>query len=149
VFVIANCSSNIQSNYSQSFPEAGVWYVQFNSDSTNYGPDYGNVGPATVTAQGSPATASITIGPYSALILSQTPPAPPQLTSWQSNGLVTISWPNTYGWWVLDSTTAVTGSSTSWSQVPSTQYQNNATTVFINPVASAGAVFYRLRNTKP
>ncbi|MGP8198412.1 MAG: alpha-amylase family glycosyl hydrolase [Limisphaerales bacterium] len=149
VFVIANCSSNIQSNYSLSFPEAGVWYVQFNSDSTNYGSDYGNVGPATVTAQGSPVTASITIGPYSALILSQTPPAPPQLTSGQSNGVVTVSWPNTYGWWVLDSTTALMGSSTSWSQVPSTQYQTNATAVFINPVASAGSIFYRLRNTKP
>jgi hypothetical protein len=50
---------------------------------------------------------------------------------------------------VLDSTTALMGSSTPWSQVPSTQYQTNAATVFINPVASGGSVFYRLRNTKP
>ena len=149
VFVIANCSSNIQSNYSLAFPEAGVWYVQFNSDSTNYGPDYGNIGPATVTALGSPVTGSITIGPYSALILSQTPPTPPPLTPGQTNGVVTISWPNTYGWWVLDSTSALTGSSTTWTQVPSAQYQTNATSFFINPVASSGSVFYRLRSTKP
>ncbi len=149
VFVIANCSSNIQSNYSLPFPEAGVWHVQFNSDSTNYGPDYGNTGPATVTAQGSPVTGSITIGPYSALILSQTPPVPPQLTLGLTNGVLTLSWPNTYGWWVLDSSPALTGNPAPWVQVPSTQYQTNAAAVFINPVASAGSVFYRLRNTKP
>jgi 1,4-alpha-glucan branching enzyme len=149
VVVIANCSSNIQSNYSLAFPEAGVWYVHFNSDSTNYGPDYGNTGPATVTAQGSPVTGSITIGPYSALILSQTPPVPPQLTLGQTNGVLTLSWPNTYGWWVLDSSPALTGNPPPWAQVPSTQFQTNAATVFINPVASAGSVFYRLRNTKP
>ena len=149
VFVIANCSSNIQSNYSLAFPEAGVWYVQFNSDSTNYGPDYGNTGPATVTAQGSPVAGNITIGPYSALILSQTPPAPPQLAIGQTNGVLTLSWPNTYGWWVLDSSPALTGNPPPWVQVPSTQYQTNAAAVFINPVASAGSVFYRLRSTKP
>jgi 1,4-alpha-glucan branching enzyme len=149
VFVIANCSSNIQSNYSLVFPEAGVWYVHFNSDSTNYGPDYANTGPATVTAQGSPVTGSVTIGPYSALILSQTPPVPPQLTIGQTNGVLTLSWLNTYGWWVLDSSPVLTGNSTPWAQVPSTQFQTNAAAVFINPVASAGSVFYRLRNTKP
>jgi 1,4-alpha-glucan branching enzyme len=149
VFVIANCSSNIQSNYSLTFPEAGVWYVQFNSDSTNYGPDYGNIGPATVTAQGSPVTGSITIGPYSALILSQTQPVPPQLTIGQTNGVLTISWPNTYGWWVLDSSPALAGNPPPWTEVPPAQYQNNATEVFINPVISASPVFYRLRNTKP
>jgi hypothetical protein len=149
VFVIANCSSNIQSNYSVTFPEAGVWYVHLNSDSTNYGPDYSNVGPATVTAVGStPPTGSIAIGPYSALILSQTPPVPPQLTLAQTNGVLTLSWPSTYGWWVLDSTPTLTGSPTPWSQIPSAQYQTNTTSVFINPVAAAGPVFYRLRRTK-
>jgi 1,4-alpha-glucan branching enzyme len=149
VVVIANCSSNIQSNYSLPFPATGVWYTQFNSDSTNYGPDYGNTGSVTVTAQGSPITGSITIGPYSALILSQTPPTPPQLTAGQSNGVLTISWPNTYGWWVLDFTPTLTGSPLPWAQVPSSQYQTNAPVVFINPVVTNGSVFYRLRNTKP
>jgi 1,4-alpha-glucan branching enzyme len=149
VFVIANFAGIIQSNYSLDFPEAGVWYVQFNSDSTNYGPDYGNTGPATVTAQGFPVTGSITIGPYSALILSQTPPVPPQLTLAQTNGVLTLSWPNTYGWWVLDSSPVLAGTFTPWAQVPSTQFQTNAASVFINPVASAGPAFYRLRNTKP
>jgi 1,4-alpha-glucan branching enzyme len=147
VFVIANFSGVIQSNYTLPFPEAGTWYVQFNSDSTNYGPDYSNTGPATVTAQGSSPSASITIGPYSALILSQTPPVPPPLTLSQTNGLLTLSWPNNYGWWVFDSSPSLT--SPSWVQVPSAQYQTNSGGISINPAASAAAVFYRLRNTKP
>ncbi len=69
--VVGNFTSNTVNNYSLTFPSAGNWYVQLNSDSTTYGPDYGNIGSSMVTASGSPATGSITIGPYSALILSQ------------------------------------------------------------------------------
>ena len=91
-----------------------------------------------MTAQGSPVTGSITIGPYSALILSQTPPSRRSSPSGQTNGVLTVSWPNTYGWWVLDSSPALMGNPAPWVQVPSTQYQTNAAAVFINPVASAG-----------
>jgi hypothetical protein len=148
VYTVANFSGVTLSNYSLAFPEAGTWYVQFNSDSTNYGPDYSNIGPASVATQ-SGTTGTIAIGPYSALILSQTPPTPPQLALAQTNGIITLAWPKNYGWWELDSSPVLTGNPASWVKVPSSQYQTNATGVSINPVPSAGPVFYRLRNTKP
>ena len=134
-----------RSNYGLNFPSAGNWYVQFNSDSTNYGSDYGNVGSSVVTASGSPATASITIGPYSALILSQVPNVSPQLTITQTNGIATISWLNSYSGWVLDSSTTLAGNPPTWNQVSAMQYQTNSTAIFISVAAPSGATFYRLR----
>ena len=90
--VIGNFGSNTLNNYSITFPSAGNWYVHLNSDSTVYGSDYGNIGSTIVTASGSPAHANVTIGPYSALIMSQTPDAPPQLTITPTNGGVNVSW---------------------------------------------------------
>jgi len=78
--VIANFSTNSFGIYTLPFPSAGTWYVHFNSDSTNYGSDYGNYGSTIVTATGSPASATVAIGPYSALILSQTPEGPPTVS---------------------------------------------------------------------
>ena len=78
--VIANFSTNSFGIYTLPFPSAGTWYVHFNSDSTNYGSDYGNYGSTTVTATGSLPSATIAIGPYSALILSQTPEGPPTVS---------------------------------------------------------------------
>jgi len=141
--VIANFADATFTNYSLNFPSAGNWYVHLNSDSTNYGPDYGNIGSSVMTASGSPATANITIGPYSALILSRTPDAPPQLTITPTNAAVQISWPNSYFGWMLDASTSLTGSP-AWSQVPTSQYQTNATSVFINVSLSGSNTFYRL-----
>jgi 1,4-alpha-glucan branching enzyme len=143
--VIANFANTTNNNYTLNFPSAGTWYVQFNSDSTNYGPDYGNIGSSVVTASGSPASASITIGPYSALILSQVPNILPQLTITQTNGVETISWLNSYSGWVLDSSAALGGNPSPWSQVSASLYQTNATTVFLNTTAVGDATFYRLR----
>jgi len=143
--VVGNFTSNTLNNYSLNFPAAGNWYVQFNSDSTNYGPDYGNIGSSVVTAGGSPASAAITIGPYSALILSQVPNVSPTLTITQTGGVATISWPSAYSGWVLDTSPALAGNPPSWTQVPASQYQTNSTTVFINVDPSDDAAFYRLR----
>jgi 1,4-alpha-glucan branching enzyme len=143
--VIANFANDTLNNYNLNFPSAGNWYVQFNSDSTNYGPDYGNIGSSVVTASGSPATASITIGPYSALILSQVPNVSPTLTITQTNGSATISWLNSYSGWVLDSSVTLAGNPPPWNQVSSSQYQTNSTAIFINVNPSGGATFYRLR----
>ncbi len=142
--VIANFSSNTLINYALSFPSAGNWYVHLNSDSTNYGPDYGNIGSSVVTASGSPPTASITIGTYSALILSQIPPTPP-LTISQTNNVLTVSWPTTPPGWLLYTTSSLTGNPPAWSQVPATQYQTNGTTVFITVSSPTGSVFYQLQ----
>jgi 1,4-alpha-glucan branching enzyme len=143
--VIANFANDTLNNYNLNFPSAGNWYVQFNSDSTNYGSDYGNVGSYVVTASGSPATASITIGPYSALILSQVPNVSPTLAITQTNGIATISWLNSYSGWVLDSSATLAGNPPPWNQVSASQYQTNSTTIYINAIPSGGAVFYRLR----
>ena len=142
--VIANFSATTFNNYTLNFPSAGTWYVHLNSDSTNYGSDYSNIGSSAVTASGSPASATVAIGPYSALILSQTPDAPPQLTIMPTNGAVNISWPNTYSEWVLNTSPTLPGSSTPWSQVPASQYQTNATSIFLNVTAPSGTTFYLL-----
>src|SRR5260370_1526154 len=123
-------------------------YTVYNSDATNYGTDYGNVGSSVVTASGSPASASVTIGPYSALILSQTPDAPPQLTIMPTNGAVNISWPSSYFGWVLAASTSLTGNP-AWVQVPTAQYQTNATSAFINASPSGSITLYRLRSPSP
>jgi 1,4-alpha-glucan branching enzyme len=146
VVVVANFANAILSNYALNFPSAGNWYVHFNSDSTNYGSDYDNVGSSVVTASGSPPTAKINIGPYSALILSQTPDAPPHLTITPTDDAVNISWPNSYYGWMLDAGASLAGP---WVQAPIAQYQTNATASFINATPSATNTFYRLQSPSP
>ncbi len=143
--VIANFANVNYPVYNLNFPYAGIWYVHFNTDSTNYSSDFGNNGSTVVTAGGNPVQASVAIGPYSALILSPTPDAPPQLTITPTNGTVNVSWPNTYSEWVLDSSTTLAGNPPPWTQVSASQYQTNGATLFINADTSSGATFYRLR----
>jgi 1,4-alpha-glucan branching enzyme len=69
VVVIANFANATRSNYGLTFPKSGTWYTHFNSDSTNYSSDFGNVGTTNLTTVGNIGT--FTIGPYSVLILSQ------------------------------------------------------------------------------
>jgi len=97
-----------------------------------------------VTASGNPATASVAIGPYSALILSQTPDAPPQLTITPTNGTLNVSWPNTYPGWVLDASPTLAANPPPWSEVLPSLYQTNATSIFINTSPSGDATFYQL-----
>jgi 1,4-alpha-glucan branching enzyme len=143
--VIANFANATYNNYTLNFPSAGTWYVHFNSDSTNYGSDYGNSGSYVVTAGGNPVQATVAIGPYSALILSQTPDAPPQLTITPTNGMVNVSWPSAYAEWVLDTTTSLNSSPPPWSQVPSGQYVNGAGVTSVNITPSSDNLFFRLR----
>jgi len=143
--VIANFANTTYNNYTLNFPSAGTWYVHFNSDSTNYGSDYGNAGSYVVTAGGNPVQATVAIGPYSALILSQTPDAPPQLTITPNNGTVSVSWPGTYPEWVLDTTTDLGGSPTSWLQVPAGQYVTGSGITSVTVTPSSGNSFFRLR----
>jgi 1,4-alpha-glucan branching enzyme len=142
--VIAHFANTTLNNYPLNFPSAGNWYVQFNSDSTNYGPDYGNIGSSVVTAVGNPATASINIGPYSSLILSQIPPNP-TLSITQTNNELMVSWPAAPSGWLLYTTPSLDGSPSTWSQVPAAQYQTNGTSIFINLSPPTGNVFYRLQ----
>jgi 1,4-alpha-glucan branching enzyme len=146
VVVVGNFSAATLHNYAMNFPSAGYWYVHLNGDSIKYGPDYTDIGSSFVTASGSPATANITIGPYSAMILSQTPDAPPPLKITPTNGTVNIAWQSSYFGWDLDASTSLTGP---WEQVPTAQYQTNGTTLFINAIPSSGATFYKLQSPPP
>jgi 1,4-alpha-glucan branching enzyme len=146
VVVVGNFSGAILNNYALNFPSEGYWYVHLNSDSTKYGPDYGNIGGSFVTASGNPATASITVGPYSALVLSQTPDAPPPVKITPANGAATIEWPSSYFGWVLDAATSLAGP---WIQVPTAQYETNGTALFINATPSNSSTFYRLQSAPP
>lgn len=140
VVVVANFAGVARNNYSISFPQAGKWYAHFNSDATNYSADFGNVGSSVVTAT---PTGSVTIGPYSALVFSQIQ-FPPQLAIGQTNHSLTVSWPNYFTGWVLDTTPTLTGNPVPWVPVPVAQYQTNATSIYLKTNA-ASAAMYRLR----
>jgi len=142
--VIANFADVTNVNYSATFPWAGAWYAHLNSDSTNYGSDYSNIGSTMVTASGNPALANITIGPYSALIFSPTPDAPPELTLTLTNGNPYISWPGTYAGWSLQSTTNLTANPVQWSIVPPPMYQTSGLATSVNITPANSYTFYRL-----
>ena len=142
--VVANFSGSTRNNYSVSFPSAGTWYVHLNGDSTNYSADYGNIGSPVVVASGSPANASVTIGPYSALILSQTPDAPPQLTITPGSANATVSWSASYFEWGVERSASL-GASAAWLAVPPSQYQTNGGSVSLTIAPSDAGGFYRLQ----
>jgi 1,4-alpha-glucan branching enzyme len=142
--VVANFSNLALSNYALPFPAAGTWFAHLNSDQTKYGPDYGNIGSSVVTASGSPIKGNITIGPYSVLVLSQTPDVPPQVTINPGQSALNIGWPNAYSGWVLTASTSL-GATASWSQVPPSQYQTNPSNTFVTFAPTGATCFYRLQ----
>lgn len=79
VVVVMNFGHKSFASYSIGFPQAGVWWNRFNSDSDSYGPDFGNSGGYFTTANPTdpndpdhmPCRGNIGIAPYSALIFSQ------------------------------------------------------------------------------
>jgi 1,4-alpha-glucan branching enzyme len=78
VIVIGNFANASLTNYNVGgFPHTNIWYTQFNSDLTEYSPDFGNYGSSSTTVSVGSATATISIAPYSVLILSQNVPGAP------------------------------------------------------------------------
>ncbi len=76
VVVVANFTGATESNMKVGFPASGTWTTRFNSDSTVYSSPFSGAGSAAVKANGGaysgmPYSGSLTIGPYSVLILSQ------------------------------------------------------------------------------
>ena len=79
VLVVANFGNRSYDSYTLGFPRWGLWRVRFNSDWQGYGADFGNQsGYDTWTGDGArdemDFQASVGIGPYSVLILSQDNP---------------------------------------------------------------------------
>ena len=69
VMVVINCSNTQINNYQiNGFPVNGTWYVNLNSDWKKYGADFGDLGSQLVQVSGN--SGSITIAPYSVLVLS-------------------------------------------------------------------------------
>lgn len=76
VVVVANFANRAYPSYGLGLPRGGLWKVRFNSDSRLYGPDFGNYPSSDVTAAAQPKdgldySAYVSIGPYTAVILSQ------------------------------------------------------------------------------
>ncbi len=76
VVVVANFSSEPREGYVVGFPDTGEWTVLFNSDSTDYDPEFGDYGQQNVTAEegetdGLSAFGAIDVAPYSALVLAR------------------------------------------------------------------------------
>ncbi len=67
--VVLNFANVEQKNYELQFPHDGTWKVRLNSDWEGYSPDFTNVHTDDVLVKEHKGT--ITIGPYSVLILSQ------------------------------------------------------------------------------
>jgi 1,4-alpha-glucan branching enzyme len=76
VVVVANFADRGYDRYTLGFPREGMWRVRFNSDWDGYSASFGNV-PGFDTeakpgpADGMPFRATVGVGPYTALILSQ------------------------------------------------------------------------------
>ena len=76
VVVLANFSAQSFPNYRIGLPRAGTWRVRFNSDWNGYSADYGNFPAVDVVADpwpydGMPFSGNLSVGPYSAVVLSQ------------------------------------------------------------------------------
>jgi 1,4-alpha-glucan branching enzyme len=78
VVVVANFANRSYDSYTVGMPRSGRWRVRFNSDWQGYSADFGNHPGYDTEAGGGPMDrmpfqASVGIGPYSVLILSQDP----------------------------------------------------------------------------
>lgn len=67
--VVLNFANASRENYELKFPAAGTWKVRLNSDWQGYSPDFTNVHTDDVIVETD--TGSVTIAPYSVIILSQ------------------------------------------------------------------------------
>jgi 1,4-alpha-glucan branching enzyme len=79
VIIVANFANRSYDSYTLGFPRAGLWRVRFNSDWQGYSSDFGDQPGYDTSAEDGPLDdmpyhASLGIGPYSVLILSQDNP---------------------------------------------------------------------------
>ena len=72
--VAINCSANARMGYSMPFPSSGTWYCLYNSDSTDYDPLFGGVGPAVGGTVVAGTAANLDLGAYSLQIYSKSRP---------------------------------------------------------------------------
>jgi 1,4-alpha-glucan branching enzyme len=73
VVVVVNFANSKREGEEITFPQTGLWRTRFNSDWKGYGEDFSDVTCPDVTTEGESKKGTITIGPYSLVILSQDP----------------------------------------------------------------------------
>ena len=76
VIVVANLSATAFPVYRLGFPDDGLWRLRFSSDNASYCRLFGDHPSTDVVAQfrpsdAQPASAEVSIGPYSLLVFSQ------------------------------------------------------------------------------
>ncbi|MCB2154630.1 alpha amylase C-terminal domain-containing protein [bacterium] len=76
VVVVINFSATSFTEYRVGFPRAGAWHARFNSDDSDYGADFTNLGNTFVETEdidrdGMGQSAKFTLRPYTAIIFSQ------------------------------------------------------------------------------
>lgn len=76
VIVVVNLSGETLENFGIGFPRGGLWRARFHSDWNGYDPEFSNVHSHDTEASegemdGMPFCGHVTVGPYSAIILSQ------------------------------------------------------------------------------
>ncbi|MDB4938126.1 MAG: 1,4-alpha-glucan-branching protein [Labilithrix sp.] len=75
VMVVVNFGAKKYTRYDIGVPSASPWVARVDSDATKYGADFGSAAPTAVTVSPTPrdnlpATAAITLGPYSIVVLT-------------------------------------------------------------------------------
>lgn len=78
VLVVCNLADRSYTDYRIGAPRAGTWHVRFNSDSSDYDPGFSNwpaydVSTVPSAQDGLGFALDLSIGPYTALVLSQQP----------------------------------------------------------------------------
>lgn len=78
VMVVANCGYEVKEGYRIGMPQSGKWKLRFNSDASIYSDEFQNTPSTHLTAKdepqdGLPASAEVTIAPYSVLVYSRDP----------------------------------------------------------------------------
>jgi len=137
VMVVMNFTSTaVPSYWINGWPADGTWYVNLNSDSKFYSPDFSDYGSSQVSVSG--GSGEIAVGPYSVLILSRKDLSTANQTSLdftdvhKESGSLVLSWTGPPGMWkVLERSTSPTGP---WHGI----YTNAPPTTITNSLTVAG-----------
>src|SRR5882762_1811381 len=147
VMVVINCFNVQLNNYQiNGFPVNGTWYVNLNSDWKKYGADFGDVGSPLVQVSGN--SGSVTIAPYSVLILSMTPlpslnPAIKFTNIQVANSNVGLTW--TGGQVTQQVVEQATDLSGPWTPVFTNQPPTPITNSISIPLSGANSGYFRIR----
>lgn len=141
VMVVINCANTQINNYQiNGFPVDGTWFTTLNSDWKTYGADFGDVGSSMVQVSG--GSGSVTIAPYSVLILSVS--SAPKFTNIQiGSGNVSLNWTGPHSArQIVEEAGDLNGP---WSPVFTNQPPTPITNSISVPTSATTSQFFRIR----